>query len=185
MSRRAAAPHLLCSSAPACASHPAAPFPSPPPLLYLQLLQPQPPGRAGEGFAPAHVVAEVSLLPQKVSIGLERRPVRGLMRGGPRAEGRTGGGTGRPESDWRSGSQAGGFRGRRGQGHGAERRGGRTVGGGQHHRLLCHTCCSLPPCCQVATAGCTANVLLNNKPSCPPCLYTRPLLPGGHGGGVH
>jgi hypothetical protein len=41
-----------------------------------QLLQPQPPGRAGEGFAPAHVVAEVSLLPQKVSIGLERRPVR-------------------------------------------------------------------------------------------------------------
>jgi hypothetical protein len=41
----------------------------------LQLLKPQPPGRAGEGFAPAAVVAQVSLLPAKISIGLDRRPV--------------------------------------------------------------------------------------------------------------
>lgn len=42
----------------------------------LQLLKPQPPGRAGDGFAPATVVAQVSLLPQKISIGSDRRPVR-------------------------------------------------------------------------------------------------------------
>jgi len=41
----------------------------------LQLLKPQPPGRAGEGFAPATVAAQVSLLPKKISIGLDRRPV--------------------------------------------------------------------------------------------------------------
>ncbi|KAI8476096.1 MAG: hypothetical protein J3K34DRAFT_285487 [Monoraphidium minutum] len=41
----------------------------------LQLIKPQPPGRAGEGFAPAEVLAQVSLLPGKISIGLDRHPV--------------------------------------------------------------------------------------------------------------
>lgn len=41
----------------------------------LQLLKPQPPGRAGEGFAPATVVAQVSLLTNKISMGMDRRPV--------------------------------------------------------------------------------------------------------------
>jgi hypothetical protein len=43
----------------------------------LQLIKPQPPGRAGDGFAQAGVLAQVSLLPSKISIGSDRRPVRG------------------------------------------------------------------------------------------------------------
>ena len=45
----------------------------------LQLIKPQPPGRAGDGFAPALVLAQVSLLPSKLSMGLDRRPVRGCL----------------------------------------------------------------------------------------------------------
>eukprot|EP00879_Flechtneria_rotunda_P012428 GHRR01012978.1.p1 GENE.GHRR01012978.1~~GHRR01012978.1.p1 ORF type:complete len:348 (+),score=131.18 GHRR01012978.1:48-1091(+) len=41
----------------------------------LQLVRPEPPGRAGEGFAPVEVVASFSLLPQKVMLGRDRRPV--------------------------------------------------------------------------------------------------------------
>ncbi|GBF99911.1 hypothetical protein Rsub_12819 [Raphidocelis subcapitata] len=41
----------------------------------LLLLKPAPPGRAGEGFAPATVIAQASLLPQKIVVGVDRRPV--------------------------------------------------------------------------------------------------------------
>ncbi|KAF8060078.1 hypothetical protein HT031_005017 [Scenedesmus sp. PABB004] len=41
----------------------------------LQLVRPEPPGRAGEGFAPVEVVQSFSLLPQKVMLGRDRRPV--------------------------------------------------------------------------------------------------------------
>ncbi|WIA13628.1 hypothetical protein OEZ85_007192 [Tetradesmus obliquus] len=41
----------------------------------LQLVRPEPPGRAGEGFAPVEVVSSFSLLPQKVMLGRDRRPV--------------------------------------------------------------------------------------------------------------
>lgn len=44
-------------------------------MLYSQLLRPEPPGRAGEGFAPVEIVKSFSLLPQKVMLGIDRRPV--------------------------------------------------------------------------------------------------------------
>lgn len=43
----------------------------------LHLIKPAPAGRAGDGFAAAGVAASVSLLPAKVAIGLDRRPVGG------------------------------------------------------------------------------------------------------------
>lgn len=43
--------------------------------VLLQLVRPEPPGRAGEGFAPVEVVTSFSLLPQKVMLGRDRRPV--------------------------------------------------------------------------------------------------------------
>lgn len=41
----------------------------------LQLVRPEPAGRAGEGFAPVEVVRSFSLIPQKVMLGRDRRPV--------------------------------------------------------------------------------------------------------------
>jgi hypothetical protein len=43
----------------------------------LQLVRPEPAGRAGEGFAPVQVVRSFSLIPQKVMLGRDRRPVSG------------------------------------------------------------------------------------------------------------
>eukprot|EP00775_Hariotina_reticulata_P004628 gene4628-4882_t len=54
----------------------------PPPLVadlngdgLLELVRPEPPGRAGEGFAPVVVVKSFSLLPKKIMLGRDRRPV--------------------------------------------------------------------------------------------------------------
>jgi hypothetical protein len=71
----------------------------------LQLLKPQPPGRAGDGFAHAGVLAQVSLLPSKISIGVDRRPVRGRARGGGGLE-RGRGAAGRGARRCRRGQQA-------------------------------------------------------------------------------
>jgi hypothetical protein len=45
------------------------------PALSPQLVRPEPPGRAGEGFAPVQVVRSFSLIPHKVLLGRDRRPV--------------------------------------------------------------------------------------------------------------
>lgn len=45
----------------------------------LQLVRPEPAGRAGEGFAPVQVVRSFSLIPQKVMLGRDRRPVSGWV----------------------------------------------------------------------------------------------------------
>jgi hypothetical protein len=44
-------------------------------LLLMQLVRPEAAGRAGEGFAPVQVVRSFSLIPQKVMLGRDRRPV--------------------------------------------------------------------------------------------------------------
>lgn len=45
------------------------------PVLPMQLVRPEAAGRAGEGFAPVQVVRSFSLIPQKVMLGRDRRPV--------------------------------------------------------------------------------------------------------------
>ena len=59
-------------------SPPFTPPPHPPQVLQPASLA----GRQGGGFAPAHVITEVSLLYKRVMITAGRRPVRAGMRGG-------------------------------------------------------------------------------------------------------
>jgi hypothetical protein len=49
------------------------------PLHCSQLVRPEAAGRAGEGFAPVQVVRSFSLIPQKVMLGRDRRPVSRLL----------------------------------------------------------------------------------------------------------